>query len=408
LSLHVLFLAPDTHVYNHAFLRGLKSIGARVSAIGPAPREHVAAAALDLCDDYRECARILDADELLPRARELAGTNGFERIETIDEPLVEPAAHLREKLGVTGLSVATARLCRDKVAMKEHLRAHGIACAQSAGVSDERELREFVERVGYPVIVKPIAGFGSLDTHRVDDARALAQLLPQLRLGEVERIAVEEFVDGHEGFFDAIVGSEGVRHDFAAHYFPGCLEANRNRWISPQIAVTNRIEGEGYVELRALGRRVIDVLGLRGTGTHMEWFFGPSGMKVSEIGARPAGEKIWDMYRVANDFDVFREWALAVCGMPSERAPSRRLAAGSVQIRPDRDGRIASHSGVDAAFERFGSWIYEHELPPPGTPTKALDRGWLVNTWFRLTHADYDELRSAMTFLGETVKTTAR
>ena len=31
--MHVLFLAPDTHVYNHGFLRALKALGCRVSAI---------------------------------------------------------------------------------------------------------------------------------------------------------------------------------------------------------------------------------------------------------------------------------------------------------------------------------------------------------------------------------------
>lgn len=406
--MHVLFLAPDTHVYNHAFLRALRSIGARVSAIGPAPFEQLAPQAKPLIDAYRQCARILDEAELLRCARELALPNAFERIETIDEPLIEAAAALREEFVVSGISKATARLCRDKVAMKAFLRERGIECAQSGAARDGRELREFAERTGYPLIVKPIAGYGSLDTHRVNDQRELEALLPKLHIDAAHAVAVEEFIEGHEGFFDTLVGADDLRHDFAAHYFPGCLEANRTRWISPQIAVTNRIEGDGYRDVRALGRRVNEALGLSSCATHMEWFFGPKGLKFSEIGVRPAGEKIWDMYRVANEFDVFREWALAICGMPSESSPSRRLAAGSIQIRPDRDGRIVSHAGVDEAFRRVGQWIYEHELPPPGTPTKALDRGWLVNTWFRLAHEDYDELRRAMTFLGETVKTTAR
>jgi biotin carboxylase len=34
-------------------------------------------------------------------------------------------------------------------------------------------VREAVERIGYPPIVKPIAGAGSSDTHRIDDAHGL-------------------------------------------------------------------------------------------------------------------------------------------------------------------------------------------------------------------------------------------
>ncbi|HLU39058.1 MAG TPA: ATP-grasp domain-containing protein, partial [Planctomycetota bacterium] len=324
--MHVLFLAPDTHIYNHGFLHGLKSIGARVSGIGPGPREALRPGARRLLDDYRQCAHMLDHDRLLAAVRALGRAPEIDRVETIDEPLVEPAARLRESLGVPGLSSATARLCRDKVAMKDLLRRHGIPCAQSTGAASADEVRAFAERCGYPVIVKPVAGFGTLDTHRADDAAQLERVLTKTRFGDGRRVAVEEFVDGHEGFYDTITDARGVRTDFAAHYFPGCLEAAQQRWISPQIAVTNRIDADGYRELREVGRKVIDVLGIRCSATHMEWFFGSKGLKFSEIGARPAGEKIWDMYRVGNDLDVFREWALALFDRPAEGSPSRRLA----------------------------------------------------------------------------------
>ncbi len=406
-AMHVLFLAPDTHVYNHGFLRALKELGARVSAVGMTAAERLSPAARHLLDGYRGCDRLLEVDALQRAANELA-TPAFDRIETIDEPLVEPAAVLRERCGVPGLTLRTATLCRDKVAMKEFLRANQIPCAQSAAVSSAAEALAFAERCGYPVIVKPIAGFGSLRTFRCGDTAALEQALRQLKPGPGQRVAIEEFIEGHEGFFDSLCGSDGVRLEFASHYYPGCLEAAQHRWISPQIAVTNRIEQGGYEELRALNRRVIDALGIRNAATHMEWFFGPKGLKFSEIGARPAGEKIWDMYGVANEFDVYREWALAILGRATAQQPSRRFAAGSIQIRPNQDGHYTGHRGLETAFARCGDWIYEHAVPAPGTPTKGLDKGWLVNTWFRLRHPDYDTLRELMTFLGETVKADAR
>jgi formate-dependent phosphoribosylglycinamide formyltransferase (GAR transformylase) len=265
----------------------------------------------------------------------------------------------------------------------------------------------FAERWGYPLIVKPIAGFGSLSTFRCADRQQLDDAVGKLKPAANHPVAIEEFIEGHEGFFDTMCDAAGVRHEFASHYFPGCLEANTQRWISPQIAVTNRIEQGGYDQLRAMNRRVVDALGIRNAATHMEWFFGPKGLKFSEIGARPAGEKIWDMYGVGNEFDVYREWALAILGRPGEQRPSRRYATGSIQIRPSKDGRYQGHRGLQEAFERCGACVYESSVPTPGTLTKSLDRGWLVNTWFRLKHPDYDQLRALMTFLGETVKADA-
>jgi hypothetical protein len=200
----------------------------------------------------------------------------------------------------------------------------------------------------------------------------------------------------------------GVRHEFVSHYYPGCLEATLHRWISPQIAVSNRIEQGSYDELRRMNARVIDALQIRNAATHMEWFFGSKGLKFGEIGARPAGEKIWDMYGVANEFDIYMEWALAILGRPGAKRPSRKYAAGSIQIRPSRDGRYSGHRGLDEAWRHCGEHIYEYAVPEVGTPTKGLERGWLVNTWFRLKHTDYDQLREMMTFLGETVHADAR
>ncbi len=405
--MHVLFLAPDTHVYNHGFVQALKGLGAKVSAIGFSDKERLSPPVNRLVDGYRACDRLLDSEVVFQAAQELA-TPSFDRIETIDEPLVEPAAALRERFGVPGLPLQTARLCRDKVAMKEFLRQHAIPCAHSTAVATPQDALDFAERWGYPVIVKPIAGFGTLRTFRCGTKVELESALQKLAPAATNRLAIEEFIDGHEGFFDTLCDGQGVRHEFGSHYYPGCLEAAEQRWISPQIAVTNRVEQGGYEELRAMNKRVVDALGIRNAATHMEWFFGPKGLKFSEIGARPAGEKIWDMYGVANEFDIYREWALAILGRPAERAPSRRYAAGSIQIRPSQDGHFVGHRGLEAARARCGQWIYEQSIPAPGSPTKGLDKGWLVNTWFRLRHHDYDTLRELMTFLGETVKADAR
>jgi formate-dependent phosphoribosylglycinamide formyltransferase (GAR transformylase) len=405
--MHVLFLAPDTHVYNHGFVRALHALGCRVSAIGLGAPDRLSPALKPLLAGYRATDKLLDAGELLRVAREL-GQPAFDRIETIDEPLVEPAAALREALAVPGLPLRTAKLCRDKVAMKAFLRERGVPCAQSASAASEAEALAFAERCGYPVVAKPVAGFGTLATFRCADAGELRKALATLKPSAAQPIALEEFVEGHEGFFDTLCGPEGIRLEFAAHYYPSCLEAAQQRWISPQIAATNRVEQAGYDELRAMNRTVVEALDLRGAAAHMEWFFGPKGLKFSEIGARPAGEKIWDMHGVGNEIDVYREWALAILGRPAEQRPSRRFATGSIQIRPSRDGIVTGHRGVQEALARIGPHLYEHALPPPGTPTKGLDKGWLCNTWFRLKHPDYDELRALMTFVGETVKTDAR
>ena len=82
-------------------------------------------------------------------------------------------------------------------------------------------------------------------------------------------------MEGHEGFLDTITINGHVSHRFTSHPYPTVLEAMRTRWISPQIIATNRVMEAEYEEVREMGRRVISVLGLDTSATHMEWFFRP-------------------------------------------------------------------------------------------------------------------------------------
>ena len=70
----------------------------------------------------------------------------------------------------------------------------------------------------------------------------------------------------------------------------------------------------------------------------MEWFFGPKGLKFSEIGCRPPGVRAWDLYAAGNDIDIYREWAEAIVHGRTSQTASRRFAAGIIALRPGADG----------------------------------------------------------------------
>src|SRR6478735_6822012 len=103
----------------------------------------------------RALASVSDEGALEWAVRHFQGRMWIDRLEAVVEAHVLPAAHVREKCGIPGISARTAYLCRDKVAMKEALRQAGVPTAASAGISSPAEAREFVEAVGFPVILKP-------------------------------------------------------------------------------------------------------------------------------------------------------------------------------------------------------------------------------------------------------------
>jgi len=405
--MHVIFVEPRFPPNQRNFVRALKAVGAAVTGIGEAPVEFLDGELKGWLDGYEQVGSVCDEEAMREAVRRVQRRAWVDRLEATVEAHVLPVARVRELCTIPGTSVRTAFLCRDKPAMKEALRAAGVPTARSTGASSAEEVRRFAAEVGFPLILKPRSAAGASGTHRVDDAAALDRVLHETGVDKGAPVAVEEFVEGHEAFYDTLSIGGRVAHDFVSHYYPGVLEAMRTRWISPQIVATNRIDAPGYQEVKDLGRRVIEALGIETSATHMEWFFGPKGLAFSEIGCRPPGVGVWDLYCAANEMDLYREWAMAVVhGRPAAR-PSRRYAAGMIALRPDHDGRIVGYEGGDRVFDALRPWILDAHLPPPGTPTQPVEAGYMANAWLRLRHPDYDELRRMLDFVGETLKVRA-
>jgi formate-dependent phosphoribosylglycinamide formyltransferase (GAR transformylase) len=327
-----------------------------------------------------------------------------DRLEATIEAHTLPAAQVREACTIPGTSVHTTWLCRDKPSMKEALRQAGVPTAASAAVSSAAEARAFAAQQGYPLILKPRAGAGAAGTMRADDDAGLEHALGVFGGEGAASIAVEEFIEGHEGFYDTITVDGRVAMDFASHYYPNVLEAMRTRWISPQFVSTNRIDtAPDYGPLREMGQRVITALGIGTSATHMEWFSGPKGLKFSEIGCRPPGVGAWDLYSAGNEVDVYTEWANAIVHGGVRQPPTRRYASGIVALRPDRDGQVSGYSGAEELQQQYGEWVIDAHLPPPGTPTQQVEAGYMANAYVRMRHPDYDTLRGMLDAVGRTL-----
>jgi formate-dependent phosphoribosylglycinamide formyltransferase (GAR transformylase) len=405
--MHVLFVEPAFPRNQREFVRGLARAGARVTGIGERSVDALDAELKGWLHAYEQVRSVVHEPSLQAAVVAVQRREWVDRLEATVEAHILPAARVRETCRIPGTSLRTAFLCRDKPAMKQALREAGVPCAQSTGADSSSEAQAFAERVGFPLIVKPRDAAGASGTRRVDSAAELERALGEAGVGAGRSVAIEEFIEGHEGFFDTLTRDGSVVHEFASHYYPNVLEAMRERWISPQFLATNRIDAPGYQEVRAMGQQVIEALGIGTSATHMEWFFGPRGLKFSEIGCRPPGVGAWDLYCAGNEMDLYHEWARAILGQGPAQVPSRRYAAGIVTLRPERDGRISGYSGTDAIFARYAGSILDHHLPPVGTATQPVEAGYMANAWIRMRHPDYDELRRMLTHVGETLRVHA-
>jgi len=401
-GMNVVLVEPYFPKNQREFARALAQAGATVIGIGEYSLDSMDDDLKGWLDHYEQVPSVTDVEAMTRAVRWVQDRLWVDRLEATVEAHIMSTAQVREACTIPGTSVHTAWLCRDKPSMKEALRAAGVPTAASAAVASAAQARAFADEVGYPLILKPRSGAGASGTVRVDSLAALDSALGGF--GGTDSIAVEEFIEGHEGFYDTIAVDGRVAVDFASHYFPNVLEAMRTRWISPEFISTNRLDtAPEYAELREMGQRVITALGIGTSATHMEWFFGPKGLKFSEIGCRPPGVGAWDLYSAGNDMDLYRAWADAIVHGQVFSAPSRGFASGIVALRPSQDGTISGYSGVDELQGQFGEWVIDAHLPPAGTPTQGVAAGYMANAYVRMRHPDYDVLHDMLDTVGRTL-----
>jgi Carbamoyl-phosphate synthase L chain, ATP binding domain len=404
---HVILVEPAFPLNQRQFARALREAGAHVTAIGERPYDWLDGELKGWLHGYEQVRSVCDEGAMMAAVKKIQSRGWVDRIEATIEAHILTTARVREAAGIPGLTYEQAWICRDKPTMKEYLRKRGIPCARSTPAEALDVAWDFAHEVGYPLIIKPRAGAGADGTYKVTNDQEYRETLEKCNVGRGGSVAIEEFIEGHEGFYDTITVNGQPQIELLTHYYPSVLPAMRDRNIAPQIAVTNRLSSPGYGEVYELGRKVISALGLQTSPTHMEWFYGPRGLKFSEIGARPPGVRQWDLYNVAHDIDLYRQWAMALVHGRVDQRPSCRFATGLVNLRPNKDGRIAGYSGVDEVKERWGHYIIDHYFPAPGTPTQPVEAGYMANAWIRLKHPDYDQLRELLAIVGRTIKVWA-
>ena len=372
------------------FTRGLAECGARVYGVGDQPAAALPDLVKQSLSEYLQVRSLWDSGEVIAELHARFKGHALDRIECLWEPGIMLAAELRRHFGVDGLTIEQAHRFRDKEAMKVALDAAGIRTPRHIAADSAAACWEAAEQIGFPVILKPIAGAGSADTYRVESADELRAVLPRLR--HVAIVSVEEFVDGEEYTFDTITIDGRIAYYNVAWYRPRPLIARSNEWISPQVIALRDVDDPELAAGIEMGFDVIKALEFRSGFTHMEWYRKADGEVVfGEIGARPPGAHQVDQMKFACDFDVFRAWGSAVTHGTLDATIERRYNVATIYKRAQGVGRITRIEGTEELQRRFGEHVVWNTLLPPGSPRRDWLQTLVSDGFVMLRHPDLDE-----------------
>ena len=369
--MNVLFLSPGYPPEMPKFVKGLANSGARVIGLGDQPEKALPPDARDHLAAYVQGPGFADEGRLVAEAAKIAEHVRIDRVVSLWEPLMIVAARICETIGIAGMTVDETLPFRDKEEMKRRLDAHGIRTPRHARARSVAEVDQALARIGYPAIVKPIAGAGSADTFRLDDEGAWREAQGKLR--HVPEVSVEEFVDGEEFTFDTICGGGRILYYNICWYRPRPVIARQLEWVSPQTVALRDPDAPELLGGRALGEAVLEALNFREGFTHMEWYRKADGEVVfGEIGARPPGAFTVDLMNYASDIDLFRGFGEALVHGRFSQPITRKYNAVSIFKRAVGQGTIRRIEGLGPLLSEIGPHVAALDLLPVG----AHRRDW--------------------------------
>jgi hypothetical protein len=385
----VLMISPGYPAEMPLFTRGLADEGANVIGVGDQPVDALPEAARQALSRYVQISSFADEEAAVGETlAALRGTN-VDRVESMWEATMYLAARLRERIGTPGLDVAHTVPFRDKQVMKEVLGSAGIRVPRSVRASTVDAVRAGADEVGYPLIIKPISGAGSVDTYRIDEPAELEAVLPALR--GVPEVSVEEFVDGEEYTFDTISVGGRIAYYNVCWYRPRPLAMKQLEWVSPEVIALREPDAGPLAAGVAMGHAVLDALRLDAGFGHMEWYLTAGGEVVfGEIGARVGGARLADAMNWACDIDVYRGWAEAVVHGRFSQAVERRYNAALIFKRAQGQGRIQHIEGLSRLLAEIGEHIVHLDLLPLGAPRRDWTSTIISDGIVALRHPDLD------------------
>jgi len=281
----------------------------------------------------------------LKKEMDFSGENAYEHIETVDdydsgyvewlayelnkkyhfthiisltEGDVIRVARIREKLGILGenQSIESGLRYRDKFVMKQILLNNGLSVPNFASVESVTDLLKFVEARGYPVVVKPRKGYGSINTAIIKNDDDLFQYIQKYfhghGLDNALDFEVESFINGQMFHIDGIVINGEVKIVWPSKYVNTVVDFEKNPFIagftlSNDNPVTHRLQSYIVDVIKALG-------GPKCFPFHAEaWHTVDDDIVLCEIASRGGGGGIKLEIKEAFGLDMDRTWSQFQC-----------------------------------------------------------------------------------------------
>ena len=321
--------------------------------------------------DVFHCIDMHDVGGLLRIARD-------ERVDLVisdqTDRAVPVVARLNAALELPGIRPETALRFTNKKAMRRALQGAGIPLPRHTTAGSLDEARSAAAKLGYPLVIKPLASQSSIGVFRIDDERQLVARFDACRAESGGEILVEEYIDGPEITVEgmAIAGRHHILAISEKAHYPELP------CVAFRLAYPAHLNGEMDRTLSAIADRAIEARGLIDGLTHAEYRLRDGTPYLLEVAARGCGHGVVStIVAHASGVDVYGVLLRRLMGEDVDLPPLRRRA-GLLEFFRLRPGRVRAVRGLEEARRRGLAHCIHLPLAPGDTispPTNDTDRG---------------------------------
>jgi biotin carboxylase len=314
---HIAFI--DSNKAGLGAIRAAKRLGHRVTFLRSSDLKFLHDGAefdgiASLIDRTVEIESISNIDKLTELLRKVNDEDPLDAVITVLEASVYAAAVASERIHVPCTSAEAIYKCRNKDVTRGVLKEADIPSAAYCVTHSLETAIQFANSIGYPVIVKPCEGLGSILTRRIygdqemklyfDTIESqLGEVQPGLRKAVRQDILVEEFLVG------PLMSAEiGLMNNEAFCF----MVTQRKQYAeNPSVELGSTmpavIDQAGWSDIAAYAARVLNTLNLNVGIFHVELIMTKNGPRLVEVNARVMGGTMPPLFNYCTGMDIFEE-----------------------------------------------------------------------------------------------------
>ena len=339
----VLLATPNTY-RSRPFAAAAKKIGLKVhwgvDLPEPLSSEWNIALPIDLRDSAKSVRTLMNLAEHEPVAAVIA----------LDDAASVVAAQASARLGLPHNSPSATLAARDKLIMRERLRAGGVLCPGFSAFPLHADPTGIAAKSSYPCVLKPLLLNGSRGVIRANNPMefetAWKRISAILRKSVGTRILVEDYIPGKEFAVEALLGEGGLRV-LAIFDKPDPLEGP---FFEETIYVTpSRMNANEQDKILTATREAARALGLHFGPVHAELRLNEKGVWPIEVAGRSIGGLCSRTLRFGSGVSLEELVLRQAIGSSIEGLMIESGSRGVIMIPIPERGILREFTGVEAA-----------------------------------------------------------